>query len=106
MGMGKKQVVSIPLGALPLRSGKALQVGGQQIALFRLGSGEVRALENRSPRRGGPLAEGMVAGEYVFCPLYDWKISLTDGRVQAPDTGRVRTYPTEVRGDQVTVVVE
>lgn len=106
MSIVLKRMVSVPIEEIPARSGKELEVDGQRIAVFRLGSGEVRALENRSPRRGGPLAEGIVAGEYVFCPLFDWKISLNDGQVQAPDIGCVRTFQAEVRGGQVMVYIE
>ena len=38
------------------------------------------------------LSDGLVSGEYVFCPVYDWKISLVNGQVQAPDEGQVKVY--------------
>ncbi|MNI83125.1 Assimilatory nitrite reductase [NAD(P)H] small subunit [compost metagenome] len=56
-----------------------------------------------SPYRQGPLAEGTVSGEYVYCPLYDWKISLLTGKVQEPDEGQVPTFEVEVEQDDVYV---
>jgi nitrite reductase/ring-hydroxylating ferredoxin subunit len=56
-------------------------------------------------RRGGVLSEGLVSGEYVYCPVYDWKISLVDGKVQAPDNGQVRTYKIEIEKDVVFIVL-
>lgn len=103
--VGVIKAVSVRIEEIPARTGKALEVEGHRIAIFRLGSGEVRAVENRSPYRGGPLAEGLVSGEFVYCPLYDWKISLADGQVQEPDTGAVRTYPVEVREGRATIYV-
>jgi len=90
---------------IPEKLGKTVKIGSQEIALFRLGNGEIRAIENRCPHRGGVLAEGMVSGEHVFCPMHDWKINLSDGKVQAPDTGCVKTYETELEDGQVIVIL-
>ena len=38
-------------------------------------------------RKQGPLSEGTVSGEYVYCPLHDQKIDLASGEVQEPDEG-------------------
>lgn len=80
------------LGDLPEKMGKTVRVGELELAVFKLGNGTVRVIENRCPHKGGVLAEGIVSGEYVFCPMHDWKICMTDGNVQAPDTGCVSTY--------------
>ncbi|MBY0098042.1 nitrite reductase small subunit NirD [Mesobacillus maritimus] len=90
---------------LPEKVGQVFQLNGEEIVLFRLTNGEVRAIENRSPHpKGGTLSEGLVSGEYVFCPVYDWKISLIDGKVQAPDEGKVKIYPVERDKEQVFIV--
>ncbi|HWO97606.1 MAG TPA: nitrite reductase small subunit NirD [Bacillus sp. (in: firmicutes)] len=90
----------------PVRTGKVFRVGNKEVVLFRLTNGDIRAIENRSPHpKGGTLADGLVSGEYVFCPLYDWKISLTTGKVQAPDEGQVKTYPVEIDGGKVYIIL-
>ncbi len=43
---------------------------------FRTAGDEVFAPINRGPHRGGPLAEGIVAGRKVACPLHNWGIDL------------------------------
>lgn len=54
---------------LPERIGQPIKVGTEEIALFRLSNGDVRAIENKSPHpKGGILSEGLVSGDYVFCP--------------------------------------
>ncbi|SEN86864.1 assimilatory nitrite reductase (NAD(P)H) small subunit [Mesobacillus persicus] len=91
--------------SLPERTGQVFKMDGEEIVLFRLSSGEVRAIENRSPHpKGGTLSEGLVSGEYLFCPVYDWKISLQDGKVQAPDEGKVKIYQIERDKDHVFIV--
>lgn len=90
---------------LPMKLGKTVKIGTIEIALFRLANGEVRAIENRCPHRGGVLAEGMVSGEYVFCPMHDWKINVTNGEVHEPDHGCIRTYETEIVDGDVIVIL-
>lgn len=89
---------------LPKNIGKTVNLGSHEIALFHLPNGIIRAIENRCPHKGGVLAEGMVCGEYVFCPMHDWKINMSDGKVQAPDFGCVKTYPVELEGNEVYII--
>ncbi|MBE1445868.1 nitrite reductase small subunit NirD [Paenibacillus sp. OAS669] len=107
----KANRIYYPVGNLadfPLHLGKAVNIEGQaEIAIFRLSERTVYALENRTGhKKGGPLAEGLVSGEYVYCPLRDCKISLRTGEVQLPDTGNVRTFPVCLEGDTILVGIE
>ncbi|WP_081954538.1 nitrite reductase small subunit NirD [Neobacillus niacini] len=91
---------------LPEGSGYSVKIDDKEIALFKVTNGKVFAVENRSPHpKGGVLTEGLISGEYVFCPVYDWKISLADGKVQAPDEGQVKTYQVEVEEDNVYIII-
>lgn len=94
------------LNELPVRLGKTVRVGETEVAIFRLANGSIRAVENRCPHKGGVLAEGMVSGEFVFCPMHDWKICLDDGKVQAPDTGCVKTYKTIIEDGELYLIIE
>lgn len=87
-----------------LQIGRVVNAGSVELAIFRTSDGVVYAIENRSPHpKGGPLAEGIVSGYYLYDPLYDWKIDLRTGEVQAPDHGKVATYPVVLDGDTVKV---
>jgi len=85
--------------------GKTIRIGELEIALFRLKNGKFHAIENRCPHRGGVLVEGMVSGQHVFCPMHDWKIDVTTGKVQEPDHGCVKTFEIEVEGDDVYLLL-
>jgi nitrite reductase (NADH) small subunit len=63
---------------IPLREGRAVKVGNREIAIFNLGD-RFLAVNNRCPHKGGPLADGIVSGTAVVCPLHAWKISLETG---------------------------
>ncbi|MEK3942420.1 nitrite reductase small subunit NirD [Paenibacillus sp. FSL R7-0048] len=89
-----------------LQIGRVVIAGNIELAVFRASDGAIYAVENRSPHpKGGPLAEGIVSGHYLYDPLYDWKIDLRTGEVQAPDQGSVVTYPVTLDGEKVTVSV-
>ena len=60
---------------------------GLDVAVFRNAQGEVFALLDRCPHKGGPLSQGIVFGNRVACPLHNWTIGLADGQAQAPDEG-------------------
>lgn len=103
--MGKEKIRVGSLNDFPERLGKKMIVNERELALFHLSSGEIKAVENRCPHKQGPLAEGTVSGDFIFCPLHDYKICLSDGKVQEPDEGQVETFQVEVVGDEVFVWV-
>jgi len=92
--------------SIPPREGRAAAIGDRDIALFNLGD-RFLATDNRCPHRGGPLADGIVAGNAVVCPLHAWKVCLDSGAVERPADAAacVRTYPTKVESDIIWVEV-
>ncbi len=66
------------------------------IALFRTHDDQVFALENRCPHKGGPLADGLVHGCQVTCPLHNWTLDLSTGQALPPDEGEVKTWPVKL----------
>jgi nitrite reductase (NADH) small subunit len=69
------------------------------IAVFRTAEGEIFALEDRCPHKGGPLSQGIVFGTRVACPLHGWTVALADGCAVAPDRGCARKFEVEVASD-------
>lgn len=105
MAQIKQKVLVAPLQELPPRIGRELIVDGMKIAVFRLSDDRVKAIGGVCPHKQGPLAEGIVAGDFVQCPLHDYKISLRDGKVQEPDEGCVAVYETVIEAGDVYVLV-
>lgn len=64
---------------IPLCEGRAVNAGSREIAIFNLGD-RFLAIGNRCPHRSGPLADGIVSGDTVVCPLHAWKFSLDTGK--------------------------
>ncbi|PAD30879.1 nitrite reductase small subunit NirD [Paenibacillus sp. 7523-1] len=88
------------------RIGRVVEIEGRQLAVFRASDGTVFAADNHNPHpKGGPLAEGIISGHYLYDPLYDWKIDLSSGQVQAPDQGQVQMFPVKLENGQVWIAV-
>ena len=93
---------------IPPREGRSVRAGDLSLAVFNTGEGFF-AVDNRCPHSGGPLADGIVGGTTVTCPLHNWRVCLETGAVTKPcaeNTPRVRTYPVEVRNGIVVLGLE
>lgn len=85
-----------PCDSIPLREGRSVSLAGREIAIFNLGD-RYLATDNKCPHGGGPLCDGIVAGDAVVCPLHAWKVRLDTGTVERPAKDVcVATYPTRV----------
>ncbi len=72
---------------------------GQRISVFRTRSGGIFATQADCPHRGGPLADGVIAGRTVICPLHEFKFDLESGEPRGNSCAKVKTYPVEVDQD-------
>jgi 3-phenylpropionate/trans-cinnamate dioxygenase ferredoxin component len=80
--------------------------GGEPIVLARW-NGEVFALEDRCSHQDFPLSDGEVEDGKIECIFHGAKFDLRTGNaVQLPAVAPVRTYPVEIRGDEIFIQVE
>ncbi|MEL6508453.1 MAG: nitrite reductase small subunit NirD [Pseudomonadota bacterium] len=89
------------LNEVPRRGARVVKTRDGCVAIFRTAADEVFALDNACPHKQGPLADGIVHGASVTCPLHNWVISLETGLVQGEDNGQVSTYPARVEGGRI-----
>lgn len=64
------------------------------MALVRIG-GQVYALDNHCPHRGGELGQGDVQGHHLYCPLHAWCFDVRSGDAFFPAGAKVACF--EVR---------
>jgi nitrite reductase (NADH) small subunit len=74
-------------------------VDGRDIAVYHTRSGEVFATQADCPHRGGPLADGLIGGTSVVCPLHDCSFDLRTGKNLSGDCIDIRTYPVTLNHD-------
>lgn len=91
---------------IPPREGRAVTLGNREIAIFNLGD-RFLAVDGRCPHQGGPLCDGVVAGDAVVCPLHGWKVNLESGAIERPAHSKVcvATYETKVEDGVVLLAL-
>lgn len=84
---------------------KKVRVEGLVLALFNLG-GEFFALHHLCTHEEVSLVDGFVVGEEIECPLHAGRFDIRTGKAtSAPCTVDARTYPVEVRDQDIFVGV-
>ncbi|MGH7516696.1 MAG: Rieske (2Fe-2S) protein [Gemmatimonadales bacterium] len=81
-----------PLSRIPAGEGRAFKVEDLEIAVFRGREGRVYATQASCPHRGGPLADGLVGGGCVICPLHAFTFDLATGRPRGNDCTPLTTH--------------
>ena len=104
MTLIENEITLGPLDQIPPGEGRTFTVDDEQIVVFRLKDGTVRALGAVCPHRGGPLADGQIDARVVICPLHQHAFDLATGSCAtgAPDA---RSYPVTVDDDQTIVLL-
>ena len=96
-------IVVGPLADIPIGEGRAYAVAGDQVAVFRLRDGGVRALGAVCPHRGGPIADGTIDRDVVLCPLHAHGFDLRTG-CSTTGAPSLTTYLASVDADGNVVV--
>lgn len=78
---------------------------GIGICLANVG-GELSALDNWCPHRGGPLGQGWIEGDAVVCPWHSWMFHAKTGLAEYPAGEKVAVFPLKMEGDDLLVDVE
>jgi len=93
------------LSSIPPGEGRAFAVGKRRIAVFHTREGQVLAVQADCPHRGGPLADGLLGGNTLICPLHAWKFDLESGKAETGDC-HLETYAARLnRAGQIVVEV-
>jgi len=89
---------------IPEGSGKTIQRGGRQLALFHSG-GRFYAIDNACMHRGGPLGEGEVYGTRVVCPWHGWEYDFSTGSSIDDPSIKLTCFVVKVEGDDILVEI-
>jgi nitrite reductase (NADH) small subunit len=87
-----------PLTQIPPGEGRNFLVGETIIAVFHTRDGAIFATQAYCPHRNGPLADGLVDGQSVICPLHDRAFAFSTGQGIGNDCAII-TYPAHIGAD-------
>jgi nitrite reductase (NADH) small subunit len=93
-----------PVENIPPGEGRVYDADGDRIAVFRARGGEVYAVQAECPHRGGPLADGLLGGSTLICPLHGWKFDLKTGQAVYGDCG-LKTYSVSVDASNQLILI-
>ena len=85
-----------PVELIPPGEGRRVSVGHIPIAVFRTRAGEVYATQALCTHRAGPLADGIIGGGELHCPLHAYRFDLKSGAPIGNECKALKTYPVEV----------
>ncbi|MET0897966.1 MAG: Rieske 2Fe-2S domain-containing protein [Mycobacterium sp.] len=77
---------------IPVGEGRTYAVDGEQVAVYRMHDGTLRALAAVCPHKGGPLADGLTDEQVVVCPLHNHTFDLCSGQEVSGSGLSVRAY--------------
>jgi nitrite reductase/ring-hydroxylating ferredoxin subunit len=88
-----------------IAEGRAVRIEafGTTIAVFR-DRGDLLAIEDSCPHRGGPLGKGTVSGGIVTCPLHAWSFDLRSGQMRGNPNLCIRRYSLSIEAGDVYLI--
>ncbi|MBS1841454.1 MAG: nitrite reductase small subunit NirD [Acidobacteria bacterium] len=103
---GKQWLRVAPCDSIPVREGRVVEIASRQVAIFNLGERFV-AVENRCPHRGGPLADGIISGDTIVCPIHAWKFNVQTGvSVNHAESGVcLKSFPVQIEAGVISIEV-
>jgi nitrite reductase (NADH) small subunit len=91
---------------IPIRGSRIVKTSDGCVALFKIANGDIYALDDQCPHKGGPLSQGIIHDASVTCPLHNWVISLKTGKAQGLDEGKAATKAIKVIDGYVHLLID
>ena len=67
--------------------------------------GTLHCLNGICPHSGGPLGQGILAGNALMCPWHGWEFDCSSGLSTSGDDLQVETYPVLVQDGNIFIEV-
>lgn len=89
----------------PEKSIKKVLVGGEKIAVVRIGL-DFYSFQSQCPHRGASLVNGRINSlQEIICPLHEYRFDVKSGHVRAGSCQDLEIYPTTLTdmGLEITI---
>ncbi len=98
-----REVLVTSVDQIPVGEGRTFLVEGRQVAIFHTHDGAIHATQAHCPHLNGPLADGLLGGTTVVCPLHDRTYDLKTGCGLTHEHMSIEVYPTRVADGRIFV---
>ncbi len=96
----------VPQEKIPASGARAfLKVGDKFLVLFNIDS-QFYAIDDSCPHQGASLFSGKLEGQVIQCCAHGLRFDLASGYLLNSTHLKVASYPVEVIGEQVFIVIE
>ena len=89
---------------IPEGEARCFVLGRVPIAVFRTRGGNIYATQALCTHKGGPLADGLIGGETLVCPLHAFKFNLATGQPIGHECKALKKYAVSITSDGVISV--
>ncbi len=97
--------IEVPANKVPAEGGRALfAFEDKSLLLVHLAEG-FYAIDDSCPHQGASLSGGKLQGRSIQCAAHGLRFDLASGCMLNAPQVRVASYPVEVQGDQVFIVI-
>ncbi|WP_416224399.1 Rieske (2Fe-2S) protein [Acinetobacter sp. ANC 4648] len=96
----------MPLEKIPALGTRVfLMIGDKSLALFNIAS-QFYAIDDSCPHQGASLFSGKLEGRVIQCCAHGLRFDLANGYLLNSTQLKVASYPVEVVGEQVFIIME
>jgi len=93
-------------GQVPERDGRVLLAcEGRSVAVFNV-AGSLYAIDDSCPHQGASLCGGRLEGRVIQCCAHGLRFDLASGYLVNSKALKVTSYPVELQGGQVYIVLD
>jgi len=90
---------------VPVDRGLVVEIGGKSVTIFRH-KGELHAVDDTCPHKGGSLHEGSVEEYIVSCPWHRWRFDVRSGVCPVNPRSRIEVYRLLVEEGEIFIELE
>ncbi len=101
--MAAREILVTSIDQIPVGEGRAFLVEGRQVAIFHTHEGGIYATQAHCPHLNGPLADGLLGGATVMCPLHDRTYDLKTGCGVTHEHLTLEVYATRVADGRIWI---
>ena len=99
----KAFVTIVKSNEIPVGQFKSVAVNGKQLLICHTETG-FYAVDDTCTHDDGPLGDGWLEGNAIECPRHGARFDVATGKVLClPAAVPIRSYPTQVEGDEIKV---
>ncbi len=83
---------------------KTIIVQGRELGVYNV-AGEFYCIDNMCPHAGGPIADGQIEGDVVYCPYHMWPFNVKTGEATFNSNVCVQKYECKIEGEEVFIEI-